>query len=79
MSVNQDLSITRSHFYVENLVATITHYAYQPTARGLKMPGVVKIIVSASLGKAIEDILLFVECGVKGEKDKFYIFLLSEL
>lgn len=56
-------------------VATITHYAYQRTARGLKMPGVIEIIASASLGKAIEDILLFVECGLEGELEGQILYL----
>jgi hypothetical protein len=44
-------------------VATITHYAHQRIAKGLRMPGVIEIKASSSLGKAIKDILLFIEFG----------------
>ena len=56
-------------------VATITRYAYQRTAKGLRMPGVIEIKASASLGKAIEDILLFVECGIDGELEGQILYL----
>ena len=56
-------------------VATITRYAYERTAKGWKMPGVIEINASASLGKAIEDVLLFVECGVNGELEGQILYL----
>jgi predicted nuclease of predicted toxin-antitoxin system len=56
-------------------VATITHYAYDRTAKNLRMPGVIEITASASLGKAIEDILLFIECGVDGELEGQILYL----
>ena len=56
-------------------VATITRYAYERIAKGLKMPGVIEIKASASLGNAIEDILLFVECGIEGELEGQILYL----
>ena len=55
-------------------VATITRYAYERTVKGLIMPGVIEIKAS-SLGKAIEDILLFVECGIDGELEGQILYL----
>ena len=56
-------------------VATITRYAYERIAKELKMPGVIEITASSSLGKAIEDILLFAECGVNGELEGQILYL----
>lgn len=61
-------------------VATITHYAYERTAyertvKNLRMPGVIEITASSYLGKAIEDILLFIECGVDGELEGQILYL----
>ena len=56
-------------------VATITHYAYERTAKSLRMPGVIEITASSSLGKAIEDILLFIECGIDGELEGQVLYL----
>ena len=56
-------------------VATVTYYAYERTTKNLKMPGIIEITSSASLGKAIEDILLFVECGVDGELDGQILYI----
>ena len=64
-----------NRIFLTHDVATITHYAYQRTAQGLQMPGVIEIIASASLGKAIEDILLFIECGKEGELEGQILYL----
>jgi predicted nuclease of predicted toxin-antitoxin system len=56
-------------------VATITRYAYERTAKGLRMPGVIEITASSSIGKAIEDILLFIECGIDGELEGQILYL----
>jgi hypothetical protein len=56
-------------------VATITYYAYDRTAKNLRMPGVIEITAASSLGKAIEDILLFIECGVDGELEGQILYL----
>ena len=37
------------------------------TAKSLNMPRVIEITASSSLGKAIADIFLFIECGVDRE------------
>ncbi|MDJ0649516.1 MAG: DUF5615 family PIN-like protein [Xenococcaceae cyanobacterium MO_188.B19] len=56
-------------------VATITRYAYERIARNLRMPGVIEITASSSLGEAIEDILLFIECGIDGELEGQILYL----
>ena len=56
-------------------VATITRYAYERIANNLNMPGVIEITSSSSLGKAIEDILLFVKCGVDGELEGQILYI----
>ena len=56
-------------------VATITRYAYERTANGLKMPGVIEITSTSPLGKVIEDILLFAECGIDGELEGQILYL----
>ena len=39
------------------------------------MPGVIEITESSPLGKAIEDILLFIECGIDGELEGQVLYL----
>lgn len=56
-------------------VATITRYAYERIAKSLNMPGVIEITASSSLGKAIADIILFIECGVDGELEGQILYL----
>ena len=56
-------------------VATITRYAYERIARNLRMPGVIEITACSSLGEAIEDILLFIECGIDGELEGQILYL----
>ena len=56
-------------------VATITRYAYERIASNLRMPGVIEITASSSIGKAIEDIILFIECGIDGELEGQILYL----
>ncbi len=46
---------------------TITHYAYERVRRGQPMPGVFEVNRSVPIGRAIEDILLLVECSLDDE------------
>ncbi len=46
---------------------TITHYAYERVKRGQQMPGVFEVNRSVPMGRAIEDILLLVECSLDDE------------
>jgi len=46
---------------------TITRYAYERVKRGQLMPGVFEVNRSVSIGRAIEDTLLLVECSLDGE------------
>ena len=56
-------------------VATITHYAYERTAAGLNMPGVVEVTRSVPVGQAIEDLLLLAECSQDGEWEGQVLYL----
>ncbi len=48
-------------------VATITCYAYDRLELGQSMTGVIEVTSDASIGKAIEDILLVMACSLEGE------------
>lgn len=48
-------------------VSTITRYAYDRVRESQQMPGVIEVSTDAAVGKAIEDILLLVECSYEGE------------
>ncbi|MBP0029472.1 DUF5615 family PIN-like protein [Roseofilum sp. Guam] len=48
-------------------VATITRYAYERMEQNLPMAGVIEIPMGASIGQAIEDILLLLECSTENE------------
>jgi hypothetical protein len=46
---------------------TITRYAYERVKRDQPMPGVFEVNRSVSIGRAIDDILLLVECSLDDE------------
>lgn len=48
-------------------VATITRFAYERIVQNESMPGVIEVGFDATLGQAIEDILLILECSLEGE------------
>lgn len=50
-------------------VRTITKYAYERAAAGLAMPGVFEVSRTVPIGRAVEDILLIVDCSRPGEWD----------
>jgi hypothetical protein len=56
-------------------VTTITKYAYERVAAGKSMPGVFEISRGVPLGKAIDDIVLLIECSVAGEWEGQVLYL----
>ncbi len=48
-------------------VSTMTHYAYERVRSGLSMPGVFEVSRRISVGDAIADIILLVECSLEEE------------
>ena len=48
-------------------VTTMTKYAWQRVESNLPMPGVFEISRAVPVGRAIEDILLLVECSLENE------------
>lgn len=56
-------------------VRTITRYAYERVDRGMRMPGVVEVSRSVSIGMAIEDLLLLAECSREGEWEGQILYL----
>jgi hypothetical protein len=47
-------------------VSTMTHHAYERVRNGLPMPGVFEVTRRISVGTAIEDLLLLVDCSLEG-------------
>lgn len=48
-------------------VSTLTKYAYDRVDAGRRMPGVFEVSADMSIGRAIDDLLLLVECSFDGE------------
>ena len=48
-------------------VTTLTGHAYDRVAAGLKMAGVFEVPSTLSIGRAIDDLLLILECSLEGE------------
>ena len=48
-------------------VSTMTHHAYERVRAGLSMPGVFEVSRRISVGDAIADIILLVECSLEEE------------
>jgi hypothetical protein len=48
-------------------VSTLRKHAYERAATGLGMPGVFEVPNTLSIGRAIEDLLLIIECSLEGE------------
>lgn len=51
---------------VSHDVSTLRKHAYERVAAGLRMPGVFEVPNTLSIGLAIEDLLLIVECSLEG-------------
>ena len=56
-------------------VATITMYAYQRVSQGLPMVGVVEVIATASIGKIIDDLELFILCSEPEDYENRVLFI----
>jgi hypothetical protein len=54
---------------------TIPRYAYKRVRTGQPMPGIFALAVDASIGQAIEDLLLLVEGSLDGEWDRQVLYL----
>jgi len=52
---------------VSHDVSTLRKHAYQRVAAGLRMPGVFEVPNTLSIGRAIDDLLLIIECSLEGE------------
>mgnify|MGYP006266567261 CR=1 FL=1 len=48
-------------------VSTLSKHAYDRVASGQPMPGVFEVGTAVSVARAIEDLLLIVECSLEGE------------
>ena len=48
-------------------VRTMTAFARERVAAGLRMPGIIAVKRSARIGVAIEDLLIVIECSFDGE------------
>lgn len=52
---------------VSHDVSTLRKHAYERVAAGLRMPGVFEVPNTLSIGRAIDDLLLIIECSLEGE------------
>lgn len=48
-------------------VSTVSKYAYERVAAGEPMPGVFEVGTGLSIARAIDDLILIVECSLEGE------------
>lgn len=56
-------------------VETMTRFAYERVEAGLPMPGVIEVVSSASIGQAVEELALIVECFDDGDLDAQVLYL----
>jgi predicted nuclease of predicted toxin-antitoxin system len=56
-------------------VETVTRFALERVHAGLPMPGVIEIVASASIGKAVDDLALVLECLAEGELHDQVLYL----
>ncbi len=56
-------------------VETVTGFAFKRVDAGLAMPGVIEIVATAPIGKAVEDLALLIECLGDGELTDQVIYL----
>ena len=52
---------------VSHDVSTLRKHAYERLAAGLKMAGVFEVPSTVSIGRAIDDLVLIIECSLEGE------------
>ena len=48
-------------------VSILRKHAYERAAAGLRMPGVFEVPNTLSIGRAIDDLFLLIECSLEGE------------
>jgi hypothetical protein len=56
-------------------VSTMTDRAYNRVRNGLAMPGVVEVPETLPIGRALQDLILFVECSRENEWDLQVVYL----
>jgi hypothetical protein len=57
----------QSRLLVSHDVSTLSKHAYDRIAAGLKMPGLFEVGTGLSVGRAIDDLLLLIECSLEDE------------
>jgi hypothetical protein len=62
-----DWAAQQERVLVTHDVSTLTKHAYERVAAGRPMPGVFEVGTAVSIGRAIDDLLLIVECSYEGE------------
>ncbi len=58
-----------------NDVTTITKYAYERVAAGQPMPGVIEVSRTVPVGRAIDDLVVLIECSFEGEWEGQILYL----
>jgi predicted nuclease of predicted toxin-antitoxin system len=56
-------------------VETVTRFAYERVEAGLPMPGVIEVVSSASIGQAVKELALIVECFDNADLDAQVLYL----
>jgi len=56
-------------------VETVTRFAFERVDAGLPMPGVIEVTASAPIGKAVEDLVLILECLADGELEDQVLYI----
>lgn len=56
-------------------VTTITKYAYERVAAGQPMPGVIEVSRTVPVGRAIDDLVVLIECSLEGEWEGQILYL----
>jgi hypothetical protein len=57
----------RQRVVLSHDVQTLVGFAYDRTARGLPMAGLIVVSDPFSVGRAVEDLLIVIECSLPGE------------
>jgi hypothetical protein len=65
----------RGRVLVTHDVETVTGFAFERVDADLAMPGVIEIVATAPIGKAVEDLALILECLADGELKDRVIYL----
>lgn len=60
---------------ITNDVTTMTKYAYERVVAGQAMPGVIEVRRTVPVGKAIDDLVVLMECSLEGEWEGQILYL----